>query len=203
MTVLARSGKTSLGETEWVFRSLGLYDRRQTSHTRMGDFKVFPYSFSQSRKIKIVLFKRCRGRGMEIVREIAVSSFSTTAYYSVERSTFSRTSRNVLTAFDVHVSCSSHVDAQLAAFFIDPRAECSTVQSNRMCIICMLHSSTWIHHTRFRRSRGPTPSTSGENEDAGVAAYTDRICGCDRRHNVCSRRQDVRLRPPGRKVRLK
>lgn len=24
---------------------------------------------------------------------------------------------------DVHVSCSSHVDAQLAAFFIDPRAK--------------------------------------------------------------------------------
>lgn len=27
---------------------------------------------------------------------------------------------------DVHVSCSSHVNAQLAAFFIDPRAKGST-----------------------------------------------------------------------------
>lgn len=33
---------------------------------------------------------------------------------------------------DVHVSCSSHVDAQLAAFFIDPRAKWSTVQGNRI-----------------------------------------------------------------------
>lgn len=32
---------------------------------------------------------------------------------------------------DVHVSCSSQVDAQLAAFFIDPRAKWSTVQGNR------------------------------------------------------------------------
>ena len=30
--------------------------------------------------------------------------------------------------FDVHVSCSSHVDAQFAAFIIDPRAERYTVQ---------------------------------------------------------------------------
>ena len=104
---------------------------------------------------------------------------------------------------DVHVSCSLHVDAQLAAFFIDPRAKRSTVQDNRMCIICMLYSSTWIHHTRFRRSRGPTPSTNGENEDAVVAAYTDRICRCERRYNLCSRRQDGRLRTPGRKVHLK
>ena len=40
--------------------------------------RLFPYSFSQSRKIKIVRLKRRRGRGMEIVREIAVSSFSST-----------------------------------------------------------------------------------------------------------------------------
>lgn len=31
---------------------------------------------------------------------------------------------------DVHVSCSSQVDAQFAAFFIDPRAKWSTVQGN-------------------------------------------------------------------------
>lgn len=37
---------------------------------------------------------------------------------------------------DVHVSCSSHVDAQLAAFFIDPRAKWSTVQGNR--ILCKI-----------------------------------------------------------------
>lgn len=31
---------------------------------------------------------------------------------------------------NVHVSCSSHVDAQLAAFFIDPRAKWSTVRGD-------------------------------------------------------------------------
>lgn len=35
---------------------------------------------------------------------------------------------------DVHVSCSSQVDAQLAAFFIDPRAKWSTVQGNHFII---------------------------------------------------------------------
>ena len=64
----------------------------------MGDFKVFPNSSSQFRKIKIVRFKLHWGRGMEIVREIAVRSFSTTAYYSDKRSAFARTARNVLSA---------------------------------------------------------------------------------------------------------
>lgn len=37
---------------------------------------------------------------------------------------------------DVHVSCSSHVNAQLAAFFIDPRAKGST---EMVCIfLCYL-----------------------------------------------------------------
>ena len=60
----------------------------------MGDFKVFPYSFPQSRLIR---FKWRRGRGMEIVCEIAVS-FSTIAYYFDGRSTFARKSRNFLSA---------------------------------------------------------------------------------------------------------
>lgn len=49
---------------------------------------------------------------------------------------------------DVHVSCSSHVDAQLAAFFIDPRAKWSTVQGNRiLCKIFFFFFFTFIKET--------------------------------------------------------
>lgn len=44
---------------------------------------------------------------------------------------------------DVHVSCSSHVDAQLAAFFIDPRAKWSTVQGNQFLFI--KYSNQFLH----------------------------------------------------------
>lgn len=48
---------------------------------------------------------------------------------------------------DVHVSCSSHVDAQLAAFFIDPRAKWSTVQGNRILCKIFFFFFTFIKET--------------------------------------------------------
>jgi hypothetical protein len=46
---------------------------------------------------------------------------------------------------DVHVSCSSHVNAQLAAFFIDPRAKGSTE------VVCIF---LYLTHLYFRSPRG-------------------------------------------------
>ena len=42
---------------------------------------------------------------------------------------------------DAHVSCSSHSDAQLAAFFIDPRAKWSTVQCYVSNIVVLQHQA--------------------------------------------------------------
>lgn len=46
---------------------------------------------------------------------------------------------------DVHVSCSSHVNAQLAAFFIDPRAKGSTE------MVCIFAYSTPLFRPTERR----------------------------------------------------
>ncbi len=58
---------------------------------------------------------------------------------------------------DVHVSCSSHGNAQLAAFFIDPRAKGSTE------VVC-------IHLTHVRRRLVLSPSRLGGTD------YSERAC---------------------------
>jgi hypothetical protein len=49
---------------------------------------------------------------------------------------------------DVHVSCSSHVNAQLAAFFIDPRAKGSTE------VVCIF---LYLTHLYFRSPEASRP----------------------------------------------
>ena len=56
---------------------------------------------------------------------------------------------------DVHVSCSSHVNAQLAAFFIDPRAKGST---EVVCIFFIFDASLFSP-SRAARERAAVPTT--------------------------------------------
>lgn len=85
-TVLAarQSTNTSIGreETEWVFRSLGLYDHdKRCTQQRWGSviffsfLRLFVFSLSLARWFN-VLFRRRRGRGLDIVRETAAQFHS-------------------------------------------------------------------------------------------------------------------------------
>ena len=68
---------------------------------------------------------------------------------------------------DAHMSCSSHSDAQLAAFFIDPRAKWSTVE-------CYIHLVASI--SAFKRKHSTTVFTaqtgvSTKPKKSGVGTY--------------------------------
>jgi hypothetical protein len=51
---------------------------------------------------------------------------------------------------DVHVSCSSQVDAQLAAFFIDPRAKCLKWANSCFLIIIYLYEISYISRATLK-----------------------------------------------------
>ena len=219
----------------------------------MGDFKVFPYSFPQSCKIKCSLQTTSGTRygnrvwncsqfpHDRVLLRLAFNIPSYVAQHSLggsrvitflnSREAVERFARQrnanassiklrgrrsarrglVIASVDRNVHLKYQCSSGLQFTFWCAISCCrssSTHESSDppfrviVCIICMLYSSTWIHHTRFRRSRDQIHSTNGENEDAGVAAYTNRRCACDRHHDLCSRRRNVCLRTPRRKVHL-